>query len=857
MLKFKRIVCFISVFLIVVTAVGCQNKTVGNAIKHFSFGEVPDVMKNSTPCLGTQLMTKAAESDAYTLYVNEATLQFAVESKDSRRVWYSSPLDNPNYSGETDDTLRALYILTADTDGTERDYNSYTDGVLNGYFTLKIENNGFTAETAVGQKKEITAMDLPQAVEQKRFETEILSKLSSDDREYIAERYTLFSADNNSISERRLEAQLEKYPTLADTPLYTINNGVPDYVAVKLKNILDSIGYGADEIQKDNDDNGVDIEVEESKIFDLAITVTLTNSGFSVTADCSRLTDSETAVTGISLLPYFAASFGQSDDGFILLPDGSGSVVGINGAKSRYPDYSVKLYGDDKSLPQAGTGAEVAPAVLPAFGMAENEGGFAAVITEGDALVSVNMNPIGAQSVSSVFSEFAVREAGDADAGYTDTASGSLVHMLQPTGYKGKLSVEYMLLEPAGLYEMSTAVRGCLQENGMMPKKKTKTKPALNLEIIGAIDVKSSILGIIPSSEIKAATTFKETEEITERLSENGVENIRMIYDGWANGGLYTKKLSGIKPENTLGGKKGLTALSAKLSDFGGKLLLNAELMQVKNTTGFSESRNAARMLGNTVSKIHTKDIATGNDFDYRAGVWIAPEKLTYYADKFFAALGEITEISVSLSDVGAFLYSDMNTDLSAANTREDTKNTVVDILSGIRGVSVKTGNAYTWASAEYIEGIPLDSSRYKREEYSVPFVQMVLRGYIGYSSSPLNLAGNMRNELLRAVSVGADFTFKVCAAQEDIFYGTHFNDFISVCFDDLYETITEEYKKAYELYREISGCGIIDYKMLSPGVFETVYDNGVSVTVNYNNVDYTMGGITFPATDYVIKGVD
>ena len=44
---------------------------------------------------------------------------------------------------------------------------------------------------------------------------------------------------------------------------------------------------------------------------------------------------------------------------------------------------------------------------------------------------------------------------------------------------------------------------------------------------------------------------------------------------------------------------------------------------------------------------------------------------------------------------------------------------------------------------------------------------------------------------------------------------------------------------------------------MLSPGVFETVYDNGVSVTVNYNNVDYTMGGITFPATDYVIKGVD
>ena len=83
-----------------------------------------------------------------------------------------------------------------------------------------------------------------------------------------------------------------------------------------------------------------------------------------------------------------------------------------------------------------------------------------------------------------------------------------------------------------------------------------------------------------------------------------------------------------------------------------------------------------------------------------------------------------------------------MNTDLSAANTREDTKNTVVDILSGIRGVSVKTGNAYTWASAEYIEGIPLDSSRYKREEYSVPFVQMVLRGYIGYSSSPLTLQG-------------------------------------------------------------------------------------------------------------------
>ena len=88
MLKFKRIVCFISVFLIVVTAVGCQNKTVGNAIKHFSFGEVPDVMKNSTPCLGTQLMTKAAESDAYTLYVNEATLQLKAKTAEG----YGIPL---------------------------------------------------------------------------------------------------------------------------------------------------------------------------------------------------------------------------------------------------------------------------------------------------------------------------------------------------------------------------------------------------------------------------------------------------------------------------------------------------------------------------------------------------------------------------------------------------------------------------------------------------------------------------------------------------------------------------------------------------------------------------------------------
>ena len=101
---------------------------------------------------------------------------------------------------------------------------------------------------------------------------------------------------------------------------------------------------------------------------------------------------------------------------------------------------------------------------------------------------------------------------------------------------------------------------------------------------------------------------------------------------------------------------------------------------------------------------------------------------------------------SISLSTFGDALNSDY--DENKTVLREESKHYVVEALSYFKkdyNVMVDGGNAYTWSSVDHILGIPLDSSRYNAEYASVPFVGVVLHGYVEYAGSAFNMEGDLR----------------------------------------------------------------------------------------------------------------
>ena len=106
---------------------------------------------------------------------------------------------------------------------------------------------------------------------------------------------------------------------------------------------------------------------------------------------------------------------------------------------------------------------------------------------------------------------------------------------------------------------------------------------------------------------------------------------------------------------------------------------------------------------------------------------------------KKYHKLDNVTGISVGT--LGTALNSDFDDD--EPYNREGCPDLVKRALEYIAGsgdraldVMVDGGNVYTWKYVRHIPNAPLDSSRYIRSSYSVPF-GVVLHGYMNFAGTP------------------------------------------------------------------------------------------------------------------------
>ena len=69
-------------------------------------------------------------------------------------------------------------------------------------------------------------------------------------------------------------------------------------------------------------------------------------------------------------------------------------------------------------------------------------------------------------------------------------------------------------------------------------------------------------------------------------------------------------------------------------------------------------------------------------------------------------------------------------------------------------------GNVYSWKYVDYITDAATDSSRHARSCATVPFLGIVLHGYVEFAGSAINMEGNIDYALLRAIENGASLKF-------------------------------------------------------------------------------------------------
>lgn len=149
-------------------------------------------------------------------------------------------------------------------------------------------------------------------------------------------------------------------------------------------------GYSAEDLAQDNAENGIGGESGTSKPnFVIPLEYRLEEGSLVVKIPVGQVKESgQYQIRSLELLNMFGAA-DQLTDGYMLVPDGSGSLIRLNNGKVKEEQYVQRVYGPDPNDNSYRRGQVSQNARMPVFGMKAGDGAWFAVIEKGDAIASI------------------------------------------------------------------------------------------------------------------------------------------------------------------------------------------------------------------------------------------------------------------------------------------------------------------------------------------------------------------------------------------------------------------------------------------------------------------------------------
>ena len=159
--------------------------------------------------------------------------------------------------------------------------------------------------------------------------------------------------------------------------------------------------------------------------------------------------------------------------------------------------------------------------------------------------------------------------------------------------------------------------------------------------------------------------------------------------------------------------------------------------------------------------------------------------------------------------------------------------------------------NDYMLQYADAYLDIPMSTSQYTYLDDTVPFIQIVLKGYMDYYAPYSNFSANQQEELLRLAEYGAYPSYYLTYEPSYKLKHTNSNDLYTSSFKDWDKKMTDTYHSLNEVLKNVKDATIEDRVQLSNKVVMVEYSNGYHIVVNYSNRDYEYFGEMIPSKSY------
>ena len=831
-----------------------------------------------------EYMDLRLEKDGYRLYIDAYTGEIAVENIATGETLFSNPYDTgatTSVDSIKEQLLSQIVVKYTDItqNNAENTFYSYTEAAKRGQIDIKNIKNGIRVEYSIGREQ--SKMLVPMLIEKEAFETKIVEPLKEGlgETSFEFKKFMAFYSkfDRNEYFGEALDAAQKKYPIFKNMDFYIIDDSASEIDIARMEQNIKTYApdYTFDDLDEDHLKTGYESEDANPPLFRMALEYTLDENGLNVRLPANGIRFNETLyrLTSIDILPYMGAA-ANPGYGYSFFPDGSGTLFDFEKIQESGSTTTVtnKVYGQDFAYHTI-TGKHQEDIRYPVYGMvdtyevvkdtgaefvssdyakatdypetAQRSRGFVAIIEEGDAMMEITTyHETRSHKYNSVKVTVYPRPQDTynvADAISVGTNSEWTV--VSSRKYTGSYRVRYVMLTPdetaatatttQKLYEcsyvgMAFAYRDYLIEKGILTKltnNDVKEDIPLYIETFGTIPTTEKILSV-PVTVMTPLTSFEDIETMYDSFSNEGITNINFILTGYNDGGMYSGVAYDVNFEKAVGGNKGF----AELLDYA-----KAEGFGVYPDFDFAYHSNDALFDG-VILKDHlvkTIDNRYANKREYSATkqshlsffeLIISPSVFNRFYEHLTKEYIEFDPIGISVSTLGNALNSDFDED--EPYNREDSKKFTVEAFEYLDekydSVMTSGGNAYTWKYVDHITDISLDSSRYSQAGAAVPFLGIVLHGYVQTAGTPINMEGNIEYALLKAIENGASIKFILSYRNTENLKNTgsvkgqkDLSKYYSIRYDIWFDDVVTIYNELNELLKDVQTSAITAHRFV------------------------------------------
>ncbi len=704
---------------------------------------------------------------------------------------------------------------------------------------------------------EVSAMEeIFKTIEANIEEAIATGKVSEKDADDERHRFTQFKSYYgdpyrlaDAISDDMKVSMLNQYPVLEKCDIYVLDDSsMGENTVKKLENLMKQYHpeYTFEDLDEAHRYVEYEGEIESSPLFKLALEYTLEDTGLVVrlAANGIRFNESAYRLDGIEILPFIGAGT-NPNPGYTFFPDGSGALfdfedIAILGTRQQV---TGTIYGQDFAYHEiSGTYEEVIR--YPVFGVAETETltkdildeegnvtetktyqkdrGYVAIVEEGDSLMQLASFHAGQTSEYNAIKMSVYPRPTDsynmADA--ISVGSNSTWTVVSDRKYTGNYKVRYIMLTDEDVakeknmgefYEcsyvgMAKAYRSYLEKNGVLTRltaEDVSEDIPLYIETFGAVKTTKKFLSI-PVNVMTPLTSFDDIRTIYEDLEGKGIKNVNFIMTGYTDGGMTNRKMPyRVKWDSAVSGDMDFEDLVAYAREKGFSLFPDFDFVFTSGDymfDGLSLKKHAVKTIDNRYTSKREYS-ATKHTFVTNFELAISPAYFSHFYEKFAPKYQKYDPMGLSVSTLGSYLNSDFDEDepYNRADAQEYTAQAFAYLQEQFANAEIMTsgGNAYCWKYVDHITDIALDSSRFSISSAAVPFLGIVLHGYVEIAGTPINMEGNLDLAFLKSLENGAALNFilsyqNTAALKEYETLSQYYSIRYDIWFDDMVSMYTE-----------------------------------------------------------------